>query len=228
MAFRYATSNQPARGAASSSMSRAAVAFASKAASCWGSRMSRRFRRTSVPGYVYGSDLPDIQRSNLRGHVVGGEVTSDVAIEDSLGRLGRFKALQPHGRHSACDASLAFGSFFVRNRFGDPGHGCCPLNILPWCGAQAVVGGSRFSGLPGRDGQIRTADLSLRRRPLYPSELRPRDVHLDSTSASALSVRYPGDSASHQSEPSRLLRTSFESLTRASAHSPCFPTHARR
>src|SRR5258708_6594346 len=25
----------------------------------------------------------------------------------------------------------------------------------------------------GRDGQIRTADLSLRRRPLYPSELRP-------------------------------------------------------
>jgi hypothetical protein len=30
----------------------------------------------------------------------------------------------------------------------------------------------------GRDGQIRTADLSLRRRPLYPSELRPR--YLDS------------------------------------------------
>src|SRR5579862_7540488 len=27
----------------------------------------------------------------------------------------------------------------------------------------------------GRDGQIRTADLSLRRRPLYPSELRPRN-----------------------------------------------------
>ena len=30
----------------------------------------------------------------------------------------------------------------------------------------------------GRDGQIRTADLSLRRRPLYPSELRPRRVSL--------------------------------------------------
>ena len=28
--------------------------------------------------------------------------------------------------------------------------------------------------MSGRDGQIRTADLSLRRRPLYPSELRPR------------------------------------------------------
>ena len=27
----------------------------------------------------------------------------------------------------------------------------------------------------GRHGQIRTADLSLRRRPLYPSELRPRN-----------------------------------------------------
>ncbi len=27
----------------------------------------------------------------------------------------------------------------------------------------------------GRDGQIRTADLPLRRRPLYPSELRPHD-----------------------------------------------------
>ena len=30
----------------------------------------------------------------------------------------------------------------------------------------------------GRDGQIRTADLSLRRRPLYPSELRPREWRL--------------------------------------------------
>ena len=30
----------------------------------------------------------------------------------------------------------------------------------------------------GRDGQIRTADLSLRRRPLYPSELRPRILSL--------------------------------------------------
>src|ERR1022692_4368525 len=29
------------------------------------------------------------------------------------------------------------------------------------------------SGKFGRDGQIRTADLSLRRRPFYPSELRP-------------------------------------------------------
>src|SRR5580658_9491473 len=33
----------------------------------------------------------------------------------------------------------------------------------------------------GRDGQIRTADLSLRRRPLYPSELRP---HFRTTSDS--------------------------------------------
>src|SRR5260370_42661225 len=108
MAFRYATSNQPARGAASSSMSRAAVAFASKAASCWGSRMSRRVRRTSVPGYVYGTELPDIQRSNLRGHLVGGEVTSDVAIEDSLGSPVRYKALQPHRRPRARDASPEF------------------------------------------------------------------------------------------------------------------------
>src|SRR5207249_239632 len=30
----------------------------------------------------------------------------------------------------------------------------------------------------GRHGQIRTADLSLRRRPLYPSELRARDEAL--------------------------------------------------
>src|ERR1035437_4590928 len=30
----------------------------------------------------------------------------------------------------------------------------------------------------GRDGQIRTADLSLRRRPLYPSELRPHSYRL--------------------------------------------------
>jgi hypothetical protein len=31
-----------------------------------------------------------------------------------------------------------------------------------------------FNAKAGRDGQIRTADLSLRRRPLYPSELRPQ------------------------------------------------------
>jgi hypothetical protein len=31
-------------------------------------------------------------------------------------------------------------------------------------------------GFAGRDGQIRTADLSLRRRPLYPTELRPHRV----------------------------------------------------
>src|SRR6266852_6207964 len=30
----------------------------------------------------------------------------------------------------------------------------------------------------GRKGQIRTADLSLRRRPLYPSELRPRNTYI--------------------------------------------------
>src|ERR1019366_6648723 len=34
------------------------------------------------------------------------------------------------------------------------------------------------SGKSGRDGQIRTADLSLRRRPLYPSELRPHSFLL--------------------------------------------------
>ena len=31
----------------------------------------------------------------------------------------------------------------------------------------------------GRHGQIRTADLSLRRRPLYPSELRARALYYD-------------------------------------------------
>src|SRR5271155_4589529 len=36
----------------------------------------------------------------------------------------------------------------------------------------------RGIGGSGRDGQIRTADLSLRRRPLYPSELRPRILSL--------------------------------------------------
>src|SRR6185369_608000 len=36
-----------------------------------------------------------------------------------------------------------------------------------------IRGYPQFNG-NGRDGQIRTADLSLRRRPLYPSELRPR------------------------------------------------------
>src|SRR5215469_6728566 len=55
--------------------------------------------------------------------------------------------------------------------------------ILPATGGRAMGGiapgltiGEDASGTRscGRDGQIRTADLSLRRRPLYPSELRPR------------------------------------------------------
>ena len=54
------------------------------------------FRRTSVPGYVYGSELSGIQRSNLRRYLVAGEVTSDVSIEYGFGRLGRLKALQSY------------------------------------------------------------------------------------------------------------------------------------
>lgn len=42
-------------------------------------------------------------------------------------------------------------------------------------GCRIVLGIARS----GRDGQIRTADLSLRRRPLYPSELRPHIVILN-------------------------------------------------
>ena len=57
----------------------------------------------------------------------------------------------------------------------------------------------------GRDGQIRTADLSLRRRPLYPSELRPR-IALDCISAPALQalcVRCRGGNACRRSESCR-------------------------
>jgi hypothetical protein len=44
---------------------------------------------------------------------------------------------------------------------------------LSLCAPRAVAA-LPVAGWDGRDGQIRTADLSLRRRPLYPSELRPR------------------------------------------------------
>ena len=45
----------------------------------------------------------------------------------------------------------------------------------------------------GRDGQIRTADLSLRRRPLYPSELRPHSsrLYLDAASVPLLQAFAP-------------------------------------
>src|ERR1019366_6065602 len=42
--------------------------------------------------------------------------------------------------------------------------------LTPHVARRGIFSGSEKSG---RDGQIRTADLSLRRRPLYPSELRP-------------------------------------------------------
>src|SRR5437899_3011312 len=51
-------------------------------------------------------------------------------------------------------------------------------NPKPVCSSPRSLAGSvekkEERGLRGRDGRIRTADLSLRRRPLYPSELRPR------------------------------------------------------
>ena len=47
----------------------------------------------------------------------------------------------------------------------------------------------------GRDGQIRTADLSLRRRPLYPSELRPHTDPLSRNSLEPLLRQYRGGSA---------------------------------
>src|SRR5579864_4624706 len=95
--------------------------------------MSRMFRRTSVPGYVYGSELSSIQRLNLRGHLLGRQIAGNIAIEDCSGCLSRFKALQPHGRYCPCDTSLTLGSFLVRNRLDGPGHECCSFNILPWC-----------------------------------------------------------------------------------------------
>ncbi|HZW05332.1 MAG TPA: hypothetical protein VFF58_00350 [Candidatus Nitrosotalea sp.] len=55
-------------------------------------------RRTSVPGYVYRSELSGIQRSNLRSHLLGCQVAGDVPIEDRFGRIGRLKPLQSPGR----------------------------------------------------------------------------------------------------------------------------------
>src|SRR4030088_980052 len=47
----------------------------------------------------------------------------------------------------------------------------------------------------GRDGQLRTADLSLRRRPLYPSELRPHTIFIivasEALSANVRAVVHP-------------------------------------
>src|SRR5580658_1761062 len=45
------------------------------------------------------------------------------------------------------------------------------------------------TGGHGRHGQIRTADLSLRRRPLYPSELRARNTLIVALQASAPDIR---------------------------------------
>src|ERR1700723_2341584 len=55
-----------------------------------------------------------------------------------------------------------------------PSHQCRVQQLRkPWepYNYHTCLRSRKFSG---RDGRIRTADLSLRRRPLYPSELRPR------------------------------------------------------
>src|SRR5260370_20878123 len=103
-------------------MSRAAVAFASKEARCGATRTSRIFRRTSVPGYVYGSELSGIERSNLRGHLLGRQVASNISIEDGPGCLGRLKALQPPGSDRARHTSLPLDSFLLRDRLVVSSH----------------------------------------------------------------------------------------------------------
>src|SRR5580700_10826775 len=45
------------------------------------------------------------------------------------------------------------------------------------------------TGGHGRHGQIRTADLSLRRRPLYPSELRARNLFIVALQAFSADIR---------------------------------------
>lgn len=50
-------------------------------------------RRASVPGYVYGSELSGIQRSNLHAHLVDRQFTGDVSIENGSGASGGFQSL---------------------------------------------------------------------------------------------------------------------------------------
>src|SRR5471030_530896 len=96
IALRCGTSKRPSSGAASSSTSRDTVALASKSAKRCGSKMCGMFRRTSVPGYLYGSEFPGIQCSNLRAHLLECQLTRHVSVEDRLGGIGRLKPFQPH------------------------------------------------------------------------------------------------------------------------------------
>jgi len=118
--------------------------------------MSGMFRRSSVPGYVYGSELSGIERSNLRGHLVGRQVASHVAIEDGLGGVGWLKSLQAHGSHRSRHASSPFGPFLLRNTVEAPVQWILPLQHLTLVGL-AVSVSARQAGGRARIGRSGTA-----------------------------------------------------------------------
>ena len=59
-----------------------------------GSRIPRRFLRTSVPGYRYGSVLSVMQRLNLRSHLFEGQLAVNVALIDGLRLSAWLKSFQ--------------------------------------------------------------------------------------------------------------------------------------
>src|SRR5881396_867856 len=92
--------------------------------------MSGIFRRTSVPGYVYGSELSGIQRSNLRAHLVDRQLAGDISLEDRLRGIGRLKSFQSYRTDRALDASLPFNPFPLCNRRDADRHKFSSRSIL--------------------------------------------------------------------------------------------------
>ena len=71
------------------------------------------FRRTSVPGYVYGSEFSGIHCSNLCAHLVDCQLTLYISSENSLCAVSRLKPFKPDRGNCAFDTGSSGGSLLV-------------------------------------------------------------------------------------------------------------------
>src|ERR1700737_2335661 len=115
MVRRQTVSNRSCTGELINWTIRRVVDSASNRLRVLGSRISRRFLRTSVPGYRYGSVLSVMQRLDLRSHLFERQLAVNVAPVDGVLFIARFKSFQSDRSQSLSHGVEAFGPLLAGN-----------------------------------------------------------------------------------------------------------------
>src|ERR1035438_2576278 len=131
-------------GSCSNSTVRRVVAIASNSLSWLASRISRRFLRTFVSGYTYGSILAVEKLIHGAAHLFQGHITLDIPLKDIFGFRRWLKPLHAHAGKRVLNFSFALYPRLIQGRYCHPGK---PLKYILF---QQLTGllSSRKSVLP--------------------------------------------------------------------------------